>query len=77
MTDSVFHGPAGTIPVLQTNERPQRLVSAPEITKVHDMLSMFADALSEDENMLIRYGVQIQSLDFALQLLKKLACERK
>lgn len=77
MTDSVFHGPAGTSPLLQTEEPPQRLVTLSEITEVHDMLSTLANVLAEDDNVLISYAVQLQSLDFTLQLLKKLTSERR
>lgn len=48
-------------------------ITVDDMTRVATALDELADALSEDDDVVIRHAIKLQSLDIAAQLLRKLA----
>ena len=64
---------AGTAAVGATNESAPHRLSASEFRRVQKLLETLADDLSDDSEMLAKYGSQLQCLDLASQILGKLS----
>ncbi len=72
--DAIFHSKR-TQSAASSSFRPisQPPVTLAEIVKVKEMLESVAEALIEDVVMVSRHGIHLQSLDFAIQMLGRLA----
>ena len=59
-----------------SNDSRDRSVTALELTRVRKLLETLGEDLANDDDVVVRHGAKLQSLDLAAQLLAKLASER-
>lgn len=66
---------AGTVPLEMSTQRNAvtPTLTAEDLRRVSQMLEILGDALSSDPSIVVKYGIQLQNLDIALQTLAALA----